>query len=174
VVIPGVARDEVRSGVTTTMDFMNRQPRMDEETWVPEIMGRLGYTSRIEGTATGPVYEYIDSLRTRYRTEWGICLFLPKVPSFRASYTAYSHFGGPFLAAPGGIQKDGGRLVDGSIWLTHLLIHETGHLFWALDESCTSSFCVPCHVRSGYLNIFNKNSMNRDYTCAHLSPRHGA
>jgi hypothetical protein len=119
----------------------------------------------MEDTEMGPVYEYVDSLRTGFRTEWGICIVIPKVPAFPAAYTAYTHFGGPLIVVPAGIQKDEGRLVAGSYWLTHVVVHETGHAFWALDESCVSSFCVPCHVRSGYLSIYNKNSMNRDYFC---------
>ncbi|RPJ44005.1 MAG: hypothetical protein EHM19_07510, partial [Candidatus Latescibacterota bacterium] len=157
---------DVRSGVRTDMDFMNRPPRIDEEVWVPEILGKLGYESRIGGDPTGAVYDYVDSLRTGYRSEWGICFIIPKVPAFRSSYDAYSHFGGPFVCAPAGVLKDEGRLVGGTVWLSHLLIKQTGHLFWALDESCFSGSCVPCHVRSGYLNIYNKNSMNRDYYCA--------
>ena len=151
--------------VETTMNFMSHAPRIEEDRWVREVMGELGYHWSPHRRAEEPVYEYVDSLRTRYRTEWGICMFIPKVPSFPSAYISYAHFGGPFLVTPAGIRKDSGWLVAGESWLSHLLIHDTGHLFWALDESCESGYCVPCHIRSGYLKIFNMNSMNRDHVC---------
>jgi len=165
-VLPGVRFVyEIHHGIPTAKDFAAAPPRIDEEVWIPEILGSLGYRLRIEGTTAGPVYEMIDSLRTKLRAEWGICMIIPKVPSFRAAYTSYSHFGGPLLVAPAGIKKESGRLVAGTVWLPHLLMHETGHLFWALDESCESGFCSPCHVGSGYLHVKNANSTNHDYWC---------
>ncbi|MFH1278259.1 MAG: hypothetical protein ABIK65_07765 [Candidatus Eisenbacteria bacterium] len=151
--------------VRIDFDFRSRHPRIEEDRWILDAMEEMGFTWTPERQAEYPVYEYVDSLRTAFRAEWGICLFIPKVPSLRAEYDSYSRLGGPYTVAASGIQKDGGWLVGGEVWLTHVLIHETGHLFWALDESCKSGFCVPCHIRSGYLNVFNKNSMNRDYLC---------
>lgn len=166
VVVPGARFVyHLNNRVPVNFDFLTDQPRIAEDEWIPEALGEMGFHWLPERDASYPAYEYVDSIRTAFETEWGFCIFLPKAPSFRAEFDAYSRFGGPYVVAPSGIKKDSGWLVAGHVWLTHVLIHEVGHLFWALDESCESGFCVPCHIRSGYLNIWNKNSMNRDYTC---------
>lgn len=166
VVVPGARFVyHLNNRVHVNFNFLADQPRVAEEEWIPEALGEMGFHWLPERDASYPAYEYVDSIRTAFETEWGFCIFLPKAPSFRAEFDAYSRFGGPYIVAPSGIKKDSGWLVAGHVWLTHVLIHEVGHLFWALDESCESGFCVPCHIRSGYLNIWNKNSMNRDYTC---------
>ncbi len=159
---------DIRSGVSCSRDFLLTQPLIDEAEWIHEIMENLGFTWRPNGLAEEPVYEYLDSLRTSLRTEWGICMFIPKVVSFPASYLAYARHGGPYLVSPAGAQMEGNRLVGGREWLSHLLIRETARLFWALDEFSAQSGMgtpVPCSRKSGYLAIPNKNSLLVDHTC---------
>jgi hypothetical protein len=149
-------------------------PHLNNKEWVAEQMGELGYDLFLKGTEYGPVYEYLDSLRIRTRSEWGVVFFITKVSYFPgAGYTAYAYLGGPFLVVPSGTN---GRVTPhgtGSMDLSHLLIHESGHLFWALDEYPPGGTSQPCHTISGYLAIQNKNSLYHDYTCDRRPVRYG-
>ena len=159
---------DIRSGVPCSRDFLQTHPLIDEAEWVHEIMENLGFTWRPNGLPEEPVYEYIDSLRTSLQTEWGICMFIPKVVSFPAAYLAYARHGGPYLVSPAGAQMEGNRFVGGREWLSHLLIRETARLFWALDEFSANSGMgtpVPCSRKAGYLAIPNVNSLLVDHTC---------
>ncbi|MFH1679684.1 MAG: hypothetical protein ABIH26_03460 [Candidatus Eisenbacteria bacterium] len=157
---------DVRRFVPTSHNFQTTPPHLGQKEWVEEVMNALGYDLFVKGTEFGPVYEYLDSLRIDMRCEWGVCFFIPKVSYFTgAGYTAYAYLGGPFLVVPSGIN---GRVTPhgtGSMDLSHLIIHEFGHLFWALDEYPAGGTSQPCHAISGYLAIRNSNSLNHDYYC---------
>lgn len=154
--------------VPTTRNFQTIDPMSREAEWVEESMGHLGYTfgtgkNNSVPIVNGPVYEFIDSMRVQMRTEWGICTFIISASNgFGAGYTAYAHLGGPHLVCPSGHK---GEITGRGYSLADLIIHESGHLFWALDEYYPGGTTSPCHERSGYLGILNLNSRNVDYTC---------
>ncbi|MFH1277733.1 MAG: hypothetical protein ABIK65_05090 [Candidatus Eisenbacteria bacterium] len=167
---------DIKSETPTSRNFHETPPDVDNDVWVNEMMNQMGYDLYIKPSPGspqfGPVYEYLDSLRTRTRSEWGIVFFIPKAASFvGAGYTAYAYLGGPFLVCPSGTV----RVQDGTAWVTrgsggtrlsHLIIHESGHLFWALDEYPPGAGTPrPCSAWSGYLAIGNKNSRYHDYHC---------
>lgn len=158
---------DVHSDVDCSYTFANNFPQRDEDLWTHEIMNALGYTWSPKGDPWEPVYEYVDTLRTRFRTEWGTCLFIPNAPSFAGSI-AYARHGGPYLVSPSGVQKEGNRLVAGVVWLSHLLIHEFAHLFWALDEyppGTAYGSAARCDARAGYHNGVNHNSRFNNGLC---------
>ncbi len=163
---------DIRKGVPTTRNFHQLAPTHNNDDWVREIMEAMGYDLFLKGTDYGPVYEYLDSLRIRTRSEWGVVFFIPKIIRFvNAGYTAYAYLGGPFFVVPSGHIKVQDNVAsiprgNGSTRLSHIIIHESGHLYWALDEyEPGAGTSQPCHVRSGYLGIMNKNSSWRDYWC---------
>ncbi|MBM3320740.1 MAG: hypothetical protein FJY73_08715 [Candidatus Eisenbacteria bacterium] len=157
---------DLRRRVPTSHNFQTTPPHLHQKEWVEEVMDALGYDLYVKGTDFGPVYQYLDSLRIRMRCEWGACLFIPKVSYFAgAGYTAYAYLGGPFLVVPSGINGKVTPHGSGSMDLSHLIIHEFAHLFWALDEYPAGGTSSPCHATSGYLAIRNRNSLNWDYTC---------
>ncbi|MFH1278258.1 MAG: FlgD immunoglobulin-like domain containing protein [Candidatus Eisenbacteria bacterium] len=158
---------DIQSGVDCSYAFANNHPQRDEDLWVHEIMNGLGYYWSPKGDPWEPVYEYVDTLRTRFGTEWGTCLFIPDAPNFAGSI-AYARHGGPYAVCPSGVQKEGNRLVAGSVWLSHLLIHEFAHLFWALDEYAPGSAfgtAARCDARAGYHDVVNHNSLFNGGIC---------
>lgn len=71
-----------------------------------------------------------------------------------ANYTAYAFLGGPYLIIPypaGGDPNDVGE----NLVFSQIFNHESGHIFWALDEYPGSP--DPCSATSGYLNYANMN-----------------
>ncbi|RPJ42408.1 MAG: hypothetical protein EHM19_10455, partial [Candidatus Latescibacterota bacterium] len=158
---------DLRTKIPCSRNFHTTPPHLNNKAWVAEILESIGYDLFLKGTEYGPVYEYLDSLRVRTRSEWGVVFFIPKATYFPgAPYTAYAYLGGPFLVVPSG---SNGRVTphgSGSMGLSDLVIHESGHLFWALDEyEPGAGTSQPCHVRSGYLDIQNRNSLYHDYSC---------
>jgi hypothetical protein len=155
---------DVRSGVSCSRDFAVVQPRQQETAWVSEILGNMGYAGA--GSADDRVYAYLNDLRVSLGTEWAICFFIPKVNAFNASYVSYSRIGGPYGVIPAGAELEGNRYVLGKR-LTHLVIHETAHLFWAQNEHAPGQGedAAPCSRRSGYFAAYNFNSLYQDHTC---------
>ncbi|NNE08346.1 MAG: hypothetical protein HKN20_07260, partial [Gemmatimonadetes bacterium] len=155
---------DIPIAATTTRNFFRTPPDHDESDWVKETMASIGYHWEVKGIGAEPVWEYIDTLRTNYQTEWGITLFLPKLSYFPgAGYTAYAYLGGPYLVAPSG---GGGFVGQGNpTTLSGLIVHEGGHLFYTLDEYASGGTSTPCRAVSGYLAVPNSNSLNQDWTC---------
>lgn len=155
---------DIPIAATTTHNFHTTPPDRGESAWVKETMASLGYHWEVKGIGAEPVWEYLDTLRTNFKTEWGITLFLPKVSFFRgAGYTAYAYLGGPYLVAPSG---SGGFVGQGNpTTLSGLIVHEGGHLFYTLDEYASGGTSTPCRAVSGYLGVPNSNSLNQDWTC---------
>ncbi len=156
---------DIHDSVPLSRNLRISPPHYREEDWTSELMMNVGqYDMFIKGTHLGPVYEYLDTLRTRHNTEWAVTLFLPKANSFQgAGYTAYAYLGGPFLVAPSG--TDGRTGAQQSMLLSHLIIHEASHLYYALDEYRTGGTATPCRAVSGYMAVFNRNSEKPDFMC---------
>ncbi|MBN1826177.1 MAG: hypothetical protein JW958_07920 [Candidatus Eisenbacteria bacterium] len=162
------------NNVPVSRNFHQLHPMYKEEDWVEEAMLALGYTGQGLGKflnvpiPNAGVYELLDSLRTKFQSEWGVVFFIVKeVNGLGPGYTAYAHLGGPFLVVPSGYN---GTISNRPYSLAHLIIHESAHTFWALDEYRSGGTSTPCHVRSGYHGVMNLNSLNRDYTCMNITP----
>ncbi len=156
---------DLHDSVYTSRNLQYSPPHYRESEWTGEVMKNLGgYDLYVKGVPQAPVYEYLDTLRTRFSTEWAVCLFLPRAKFFQgAGYTAYAYLGGPFLVAP---SAGGGKVgPSGTILLSHLIIHEASHLYFALDEYAKGGSATPCRATSGYMGVFNRNSLRRDFLC---------
>ncbi|MFH1679740.1 MAG: hypothetical protein ABIH26_03745 [Candidatus Eisenbacteria bacterium] len=155
---------DIRSHVSCSKDFIASQPRYLDAEWIGEILANIGYEGS-GGDAAELIYPYVNDLRTEFGAEWGICFFIPKVPSFNANYLTYGKTGGPYSVLPAGSQRQGNRWVAGKAWLSHLVIRETARLFWALNEYRQGDGALYCNNRSGYLGTLNLNSRNQDHMC---------
>lgn len=128
-------------------------PQSDEPLWIGQVMGRLGLT---DGSYFERVETYVNDLREAYGTDWAFAVFV--VDDFNDSdkrfadgiYFAYAYVGGPFLVMTYGNDRYGPTNMDA------VMSHETGHIFWALDEYIGR---VSCEQRSGYLDVANSNSL---------------
>ncbi|RPJ41699.1 MAG: hypothetical protein EHM19_11355, partial [Candidatus Latescibacterota bacterium] len=157
---------EVESAVPCSRSFVTTSPRQADAEWIGEVMGQLGYPAPPGTDAAEIVYPYLNDLRTRLGTEWAVCFFIPKVPAFNATFVSYGRIGGPYWVVPAGSPGDGNRWILGKA-LSHVIIHDMGHLFWARNEYDDGEGAdpTPCNVRSGYFGIRNLNSWYYDYTC---------
>ena len=134
--------------------------------WISPLMTsareRLGITAPPPGKSQIPdqtfadVYQVVNFLRTKWHADWGILIVVGLGDRFteQPGLGAYAMLGGPFLVAPNKPTNWG---------LEGLLIHESGHLFFALDEYCCGGTSAPCTAVSGYLAIANRNSRNRGF-----------
>ncbi len=136
--------------------------------WVNPLMtsarARLGIagkaaSGKIPENTFPEVYQVLNHLRRKYSADWAVMLIVGHGDRFTEApgLGAYAYLGGPFLVAPNEPMR----------WdLTGLLVHESGHLFYALDEYCASDgncggTSSPCTAASGYLLVPNRNSLNR-------------
>jgi hypothetical protein len=71
-----------------------------------------------------------------------------------ADYTAYAHLGGPFNITPFPAGRDPNSIGDPLVF-SQIFQHETGHIFWALDEYEAAP--SECNESSGYLWYANMN-----------------
>lgn len=125
-----------------------------EEDWIKQVMGKLGYTEPDYGDR---VFRYNNDMRLANSADWSFTIFMvdSAVDSdgeFPDGYFAYAYLGGPFMVMT---YNNGGYGIGN---LNAVAAHETGHIFYALDEyaesNCTTS------ERSGYLNGPNTNCEN--------------
>jgi hypothetical protein len=127
-------------------------PHTDQERWVADAMGKLGYDAP---GYIGRVRDYANDLRVTYKTDWAFAIFVVDSSndgdqSFSDDWFAYAYLGGPFLVMTLG---NGGYGLDNMEAVT---AHETGHIFYALDQYRDAQ--VSCTARSGYLGIETQNS----------------
>ena len=129
----------------------------DEGLWIAEVMGKLGYS---ESDYFDRVYHYNNDLRTANGTDWAFTLFMVDSEldldgEFADYGFAYAYLGGPFMVLT--YDNDGYGIGD----IAGVSAHETGHIFYALDEyyQDSSNHCTASD-RAGYLNIVNANCEN--------------
>jgi hypothetical protein len=138
--------------------------------WVNSLMAsaqaRLGIAGKTASASTSipeptfpDAYRVLNHLRRKYTADWAVMIIVGHGDRFTDApgLGAYAYLGGPFLVAPNKPLRWG---------LTGLLVHESGHLFFALDEYCSSDgncggTSSPCTAVSGYLRVPNRNSLNR-------------
>jgi len=128
----------------------------DQQYWIADAMGALGYEASYYFTR---VRDYNNGLRVTYQTDWAFTIFVVDSSNdadnrFSDGYFAYAYLGGPFMVMTYGNNGYGPGNMDA------IAAHETGHIFYALDQYYSAQ--QPCTRRSGYLDVENQNSQYGD------------
>ena len=128
------------------------RPYFDQQYWIADAMGALGYNASSYFTR---VRDYNNDLRDIYQTDWAFTIFVVDSSNdadnyFSNGYFAYAYLGGPFMVMTYGNNGYGPYNMDA------VAAHEVGHIFRALDQYYNAY--QPCTRRSGYLDIENMNS----------------
>ena len=126
------------------------RPYYDESLWIPDIMGRLGYS----GSRFSSTHDYINALRQKYHTDWGYVVFVVDSLNdadgkFSDGMFGYAYLGGPYMVLT---YDDNGYGISN---MSVVAAHETGHIFHALDEYNGAS--SPDDYSSGYFPTINGN-----------------
>jgi len=95
-------------------------------------------------------------LRSTAGADWAFAVFVVDDANdadhmFSHGYFAYAYVGGPFVDMT--YNNDGYGIQN----MDAVFAHETGHIFYALDEYQSAG--IPCWTTSGYLNAPNSNSV---------------
>ncbi|XXF76506.1 RICIN domain-containing protein [Myxococcaceae bacterium GXIMD 01537] len=130
-----------------------------EGLWRDPAMAALGFPA-----TWASVGQYIEGLRTTFKTRWSYCAFFTKYPVF---HFAYASIGGPRLV----MQYDNDGWGPDNI--DRVFAHETGHIFMCPDEYAASgcdcggswgrwgkpnSNCERCAPSGGFPCIMKVNS----------------
>ncbi|OGR75383.1 MAG: hypothetical protein A2X32_12745 [Elusimicrobia bacterium GWC2_64_44] len=126
----------------------------DEGLWIAQVMSALGYS---EPDYYDQVFHYNNDRRDAAGTDWSFTFFLVDSQmdadgEFPDGFFAYAYLGGPFSIMT--YDNDG----YGIGYMEAVAAHETGHIFYALDEYAESG-CTTAES-SGYLNGLNSNCQN--------------
>ncbi|MBU7015596.1 MAG: hypothetical protein HXS52_12325 [Theionarchaea archaeon] len=128
------------------------RPHTDDDLWEEQAMHHLGYGSP---NYVVNEYSYVNDLRNTYDSDWAFIIFVvddseDEDNAFADGYSAYSFLGGPRVVIT----------YSNSIWgianMDTVIAHEICHVFWALDQACTSE--VEQSTASGYLGGETTNS----------------
>ncbi len=125
-------------------------PYYDEALWIPDIMSKLGYT----GNRWTSTRAYVNDLRQQYKTDWGYVIFVVDSLNdadgkFNDGLFAYTYLGGPFVVMT--YDNNGYGISNMSV----VAAHETGHIFYALDQYAGAS--GPNDYSNGYFPTVNGN-----------------
>jgi len=126
------------------------RPYYDEALWIPDVLGKLGYTgSRFQATQS-----YVNDLRNQYDADWGYVIYVVDSLAdpngkFVGGFFAYAYLGGPFMVMT--YDNNGYGIQNMDV----VTAHETGHIFHALDEYAGAS--SPSNYSSGYFLTINGN-----------------
>ncbi|MEW5768324.1 MAG: Ig-like domain-containing protein [bacterium] len=138
-----------------------QHPQTDEGLWISEVMTSLGYPGT---NYMDQVYEYNNALREEQGADWAYTIFVVDSSAdgdgkFSDGYFAYAWVGGPFVMLTYDNNGYGISNMDA------VCAHETGHIFYALDQYAESG-CSPTEI-SGYLAAPNSNCENggTSYEC---------
>ncbi len=139
----------VTETVETQYEPISR-PYYDEALWIPDVMGRLGYT----GSRFSSTQNYINAQRLKYHTDWGYVVFVVDSLNdadgkFADGMFGYAYLVGPYMVLT--YDDDGYGISNMSV----VAAHETGHIFHALDEYNGAS--SPDDYSSGYFPTINGN-----------------
>jgi parallel beta-helix repeat protein len=134
---------KINLGIKNTSYEPITRTHNDEQLWINEIMGDLGYTA---SDYRQRVKDYNHWLRSTYNTDWAFTIFMVD-----SSNDTDGNFSDPPWCAWGWM--DYGSIVmtyDNDGWginnMDRVAAHEIGHMFYATDE-----YTIPGE-RSGYLN----------------------
>lgn len=125
----------------------------EEGQWIGETMAALGFENDNYFNA---VRDYVNDLRERVGSDWAFAIFVADSSAdadgrFSDDYFAYAYVGGPFQVMTYDNSNYGIHNMDA------VATHETGHIFYALDQYTSSG--ARCDYRSGYLDVENGNSL---------------
>jgi hypothetical protein len=124
---------------------------VDEGLWIDDALDHLGYNSPAGYLAD--VYQWNHDQRIAHNVEWAYTVFVVDSSvdadgEFSNALFAYVYVGGPFLV----------MTYDNGSWginnMGEILAHESGHIFYALDESPATGAYTE---HSGYYNTQNLN-----------------
>ena len=133
----------------------------EDEQWITDVIYRIDPTLPT-GNPLAQVHAFNEKAREETKVDFVFTGFIansehaPNHVFWGANYTAYANLGGPFNIQPYPAGRDPNSIGD---WLvfSQIFEHETGHIFWTLDEYLGSpGFCT---ARSGYLNYENLNKL---------------
>jgi hypothetical protein len=139
------------SPVATQYEPINR-PSSDEGKWIDDFLNTVSYNS---------ANSYFTDLRTwdndqrlAHNTDWAYTVFVVNSAAdadgkFTDGAFAYSYLGGPFNVMT--YKNDGWGITK----MGQVFAHETGHIFYALDEYAGAGNYTE---RSGYYNTQNLNA----------------
>lgn len=118
---------------------------------VDAVMANFGYTGSTTGRARE--YAFLNNLRNTYTSDWAFNIWAVDSTNgggFSGGGSANAFLGGPRWQASATYAS---LLPNVNITTSH----ETGHIFWALDQY--QSACQPfgCAYKTGYLNVENQN-----------------
>lgn len=143
---------DVHLRVPTKYEPINH-PQSDQGLWITDAMSFLGYNS--SSGYFSMVDQYCNTMRDTYNTDWAYTIFVAD-SSVDADgifsdgkYFAYAYIGGPFLQMT--YDNDGWGISR----MDQVTAHETGHIYYALDEYASSN-CSKT-ATSGYLKVPNTN-----------------
>jgi hypothetical protein len=139
-------RTDSRAQTTVEPITLNKT---DEDDYIDEIMTNFGYT----GGYLTKVRNFDNDTRNSDNTDWAFTIFVVDSYNdadgrFADNQYAWGYYGGPLLV----------ETYDNA-WCGHdsmdfVTAHETGHIFYALDEYHGPSSCGD---HQGYLNVENQN-----------------
>lgn len=128
------------------------RPQSQEALWIEEALAELGYSGSDRFTES---QRFVNDLKSRLGTDWGFIIYVVDSSNdadgmFSSGHFAYAYLGGPFLVLT--LTNDGWGAQN----FAAVCAHETGHIFYALDEYYSAG--SPCTDASGYLRYENQNS----------------
>jgi Cadherin domain len=129
-------------------------PSSDEDLWIGSFLSTVGYNT---GDYMSDVRQWDNAQRNTYGTDWAYTVFVVDSANdldgmFTDGYFAYAYFGGPFMV----------MTYDNENWgianMGQTFAHETGHIFYALDEYYVEGYGGNSYTsRSGYYATQNLN-----------------
>ena len=139
------------SPVATAYEPIKR-PYSDQSLWIREFLRVVGYD--FDSNYMANVAQYNHAQRLANGTHWAYTVFVANSyvdtdGMFSDGYFAYAYLGGPFAVMT--YDNDGWGISN----MDMVLAHETGHIFYALDEYPGSNSYTDS---SGYYDIQNLNA----------------
>lgn len=145
---------DLRFGVPTQYEPISMDGPPDEETWVSDTLGNMGYTSGV--THVERVRAYDNDIRRTYNTDWAVTFIVVDSLNDPDGEFADGRFAWAYILGPYAVMTYDNDSYTISRMPT-VVAHETGHLFGAADEYCAPNYSC-CDFRSyGYLSVYNGN-----------------
>jgi hypothetical protein len=133
----------------------------EDAQWLIDVLRRIDPSLPDGGTRPElTAHAFNDKSRIAKRTDFAFTGFIANsrnAPNHRfhnANYTAYAKLGGPYNVQPYPAGLDPYNITDWMVF-SKIFQHETGHVFWTLDEY--ESAPGECNIHSGYLWYANNN-----------------
>ncbi len=128
------------------------RPQSQESLWITEAIAGLGFSGSDRFTESE---RFVNDMKDRLGTDWAFIVYVVDSSNdadgmFSSGHFAYAYLGGPFMVLT--LTNDGW----GSQNFAAVCAHETGHIFYALDEYFSAA--TPCTDATGYLLYENQNS----------------